>query len=129
MGFTIRLEDGRHVTNYCEGFNDQTRFELVRAVAARDRPDIVVAGAQLDYPAQVAEAAAILNPRRLVLFHPHTDYFAFIDLASRPPAVRDGRPRCGAVGGGRDGRAGAPPHALTRARRARVSGAGGTGRR
>ena len=42
--------------------------------------------AQLDYPRQVAEAATILNPRRLVLFHPHTDYFTFIGLASRPPA-------------------------------------------
>ena len=72
MGFTVRVEDGRHLTNYCEGFNDQTRFGL--------------AGAQLDYPAQVAEAATILNPRRLVLFHPHTDYFAYIGLASRPPA-------------------------------------------
>jgi len=97
MGFTIRLEDGRCLTNYCEGFNDQTRFELVRAVAERDRPEIVVAGAQLDYPRQVAEAAAILNPRRLVLFHPHTDFFAFIRLASRPPgefeaAVRDAAP-------------------------------------
>jgi L-ascorbate metabolism protein UlaG (beta-lactamase superfamily) len=97
MGFTIRLEDGRCITNYCEGFNDQTRFELVRAVAERDHPEIVVAGAQLDYPRQVAEAATILNPRRLVLFHPHTDYFAFIGLASRPPgefeaAVRGATP-------------------------------------
>ncbi len=86
MGFTVTLEDGRRVTNYCEGFNDQTRFERVRAVAERDRPDVVVAGAQLDYPREVAAAAAILRPRRLVLFHPHTDYFAFIGLPSRPPA-------------------------------------------
>lgn len=86
MGFTVTLEDGRRVTNYCEGFNDQTRLDRVRAVAARDRPDVVVAGAQLDYPAQVAAAAAILRPRRLVLFHPHTDYFAFIGLASLPPS-------------------------------------------
>src|SRR5207253_2453899 len=75
MGFTVRLEDGLRVTYYCEGFNDQTRFDRVRAVGERDRPDVVVAGAQLDYPRQVAEAATILHPRRLVLFHPHTDYF------------------------------------------------------
>jgi len=57
----------------------------VRRVAGRDRPDLVVAGAQLDYPAQVAEAAAILRPKRLVLFHPHEAYFDFITLRSRPP--------------------------------------------
>ncbi len=85
MGFTVTLEDGRRVTNYCEGFNDQTRLAAVRRVAERDRPDVVVAGAQLDYCRQVAEAAAILRPRRLVLFHPHTDYFAFIGLSSRTP--------------------------------------------
>lgn len=85
MGFTITLEDGRRVTNYCEGFNDQTRMDRVRGVAERDRPDLVVAGAQLDYPAQVAEAAALLGPRRLVLFHPHEAYFNFIGLPSRPP--------------------------------------------
>ena len=45
-----------------------------------------MARAQLDYPRQVAEAAAILRPRRLVLFHPHTDYFDFIGLRSRPAA-------------------------------------------
>lgn len=86
MGFTITLEDGRRVTNYCEGFNDQTRMDRVHRVAERDRPDVVIAGAQLDYPAQVAEAAAILRPRRLILFHPHTDYFGYLGLASRPPA-------------------------------------------
>src|SRR5213593_4919008 len=97
MGFTVRLENGLRVTYYGEGFNDQTRFERVRAVGDRDRPDVVVAGAQLDYPRQVAEAAAILRPRRLVLFHPHTDFFDFIGLASRSPAefitaVRDVAP-------------------------------------
>ena len=97
MGFTIGLEDGRRLTYYCEGFNDQTRFDRIRSVAERDRPDVVVAGAQLDYPRQVAEAAAILRPRRLVLFHPHTDYFDFIGLRSRPAAefvaaVRDAAP-------------------------------------
>jgi L-ascorbate metabolism protein UlaG (beta-lactamase superfamily) len=86
MGFTVTLEDGRRLTNYCEGFNDQTRFDRVRRVAERDRPDVVVAGAQLDYPRQVAEATAILRPHRLVLFHPHTEYFDFIGLPSRPPA-------------------------------------------
>src|SRR2546427_6498786 len=86
MGFTVRLEDGLRVTYYCEGFNDQTRFDRVRAVGERDRPDVVVAGAQLDYPRQVAEVATILHPRRLVLFHPHTDYFDFIGLRSRSPA-------------------------------------------
>src|SRR5437899_2158330 len=86
MGFTILLEDGRRLTYYCEGFNDQTRFDRVRVVAERDRPDVVVAGAQLDYPRQVAAAAAILRPRRLVLLHPHTDYFDFIGLRSHPPA-------------------------------------------
>jgi hypothetical protein len=44
MGFTVRLEDGLRVTYYCEGFNDQTRFDRVRAVGERDRPDVVVAG-------------------------------------------------------------------------------------
>ena len=97
MGFTVRLEDGLRVTYYCEGFSDQTRFDRVRAVGERDRPDVVVAGAQLDYPRQVAEAATILQPRRLVLFHPHTDYFDFIGLRSRSPAefvatVRDVAP-------------------------------------
>lgn len=86
MGFTVTLEDGRRLTNYCEGFNDQTRMDRVRQVAERDRPDIVIAGAQLDYPAQVAEAATILRPGRLVLFHPHEAYFTFIGLPSRPPA-------------------------------------------
>ncbi|PYN85866.1 MAG: hypothetical protein DMD87_21155 [Candidatus Rokuibacteriota bacterium] len=84
MGFTVRLENGLRVTYYGEGFNDQTRFERVRAVGDRDRPDVVVAGAQLDYPRQVAEAAAILRPRRLLLFHPHPDFFDFIGLRSRP---------------------------------------------
>jgi L-ascorbate metabolism protein UlaG (beta-lactamase superfamily) len=86
MGFTVTLEDGRRVTNYCEGFNDQTRFDRVRAVGDRDRPDVVVAAAQLDYPAHVAAAAAILQPRRLVLFHPHSEYFAFIGLPSLAPS-------------------------------------------
>jgi len=31
------------------------------------------------------EAAAILRPKRLVLFHPHEAYFDFSALGSRPP--------------------------------------------
>src|SRR2546425_3613292 len=111
MGFTILLEDGRRLTYYGEGFNDQTRFDRVRAVAERDRPDVVVAGAQLDYPRQGAAAAAILRPRRPVLFPPHTDYFDFIGPASpSPPAViAPGRGGAPAVGGD----AGAPGPRLT----------------
>ena len=29
------------VRGYCEGFNDQTRFDCVRALGERDRPDVV----------------------------------------------------------------------------------------
>src|SRR5436853_7536189 len=86
MGFTVRLEHGLRVTYYGEGFNDQTRFDRVRAVGERDRPDVVVAGAQLDYPRQVAAAAAILRPPRLVRFRPRTGYFHFIGPASPSPA-------------------------------------------
>jgi hypothetical protein len=125
MGFTVRLEDGRRVTYYCERFNDQTRFDRVRAVGERDRPDVVVAGAQLDYPRQVAEAAAILRPRRLVLFHRHR---TSLTVARRVRRDRSGR-RAG--GRGRGGRAGSAHRALSRRREGgpRVSGAGGTERR
>ena len=85
MGFTVRLEDGLRVTYYCEGFNDQTRFDRVRAVGERDRPDVVVVGAQLDYPRQVAEAATILQPRRLVLFHPTRTTSTSSGSARGPP--------------------------------------------
>src|SRR3989454_12841920 len=88
MGFTIHLEDGRRLTYYCEGFNDQTRFDRVRVVAERDRPDVVVAGAPLDYPRQGAAGGAGPRPRRLVLFPPPTDYFYLLAPASRCPPQR-----------------------------------------
>src|SRR5256712_6608581 len=85
MGFTIGLEDGRRLTYYCEGFNDQTRFDRIRSVAERDRPDVVVAGAPLHYPRPGAAAAAVPPPPPPLVFPPPTHHFYFLRPASRSP--------------------------------------------
>lgn len=84
-GFHVELEDGRKVLNYSEGFNSSMLIDEVRALGERFKTDVLLAGMQLKFEEYVAEGAAAFNPKTVILFHPHKEFFRQLGAQSSSP--------------------------------------------
>jgi len=84
-GFHVELEDGRKVLNYNEGFNSNMLIDEVRVLGERFKTDILLAGMQLKFEEYVADGAAAFNPKTVILFHPHIEFFKRIGIESSSP--------------------------------------------
>ena len=86
-GFLVEMPTGLRIMNYCEGFSNCMDVGEVRELGRRMKPDILLAGIQLDFEDYVAQGVEVLSPKTLVLFHPHEALFEKVGLKSKPPQV------------------------------------------
>lgn len=84
-GFFIETPDGLKILNYNEGFTYNMKLDEVKEVAEHYKPDILIAGAQMNFEKYVATGAKIFNPKVVVLFHPHEALFKQINVSSSTP--------------------------------------------
>jgi L-ascorbate metabolism protein UlaG (beta-lactamase superfamily) len=84
-GFFIEMPDGLKILNYNEGFTYNMEIDEVREVADHYKPDILLAGAQMDFENYVAAGAEIFDPKIVVLYHPHKALFEQINVSSTTP--------------------------------------------
>jgi len=87
FGFYVELADNIKLMNYCEGFNDLMKIEKVRELSRRFKPDILLAGMQLNFEEQLSEGVAALSPKTVILFHPHEALFEKFGLKSSSPQM------------------------------------------
>lgn len=84
MGFHVELPGGLTVLNYNEGFNTKMTEREITELGRRYRTDVLLAGMQLDFIADVARGAAALNPKIVVLYPPHDDFHRMMGVSSAP---------------------------------------------
>jgi L-ascorbate metabolism protein UlaG (beta-lactamase superfamily) len=83
-GYHVALPNGLTVLNYNEGFNTKMTDEEIQALGRRFRTDVLLAGMQLDFVADVARGAAALEPEIVILYPPHEHFHAMMGARSSP---------------------------------------------
>lgn len=83
-GYHVELPGGLTVLNYNEGFNTKMTDAEIQALGRRFRTDVLLAGMQLDFVADVARGAKALNPRIVILYPPHDKFHEMMGVTSRP---------------------------------------------
>lgn len=83
-GYHVELPNGLTVLNYNEGFNTKMTDEEIRILGQCFRTDVLLAGMQLDFVADVARGAAALNPKIVILYPPHDKFHEMMGVSSRP---------------------------------------------
>jgi hypothetical protein len=86
-GFFVEMPNGVAIMNYCEGFSNSMDVQEVRELGRKMKPDILLAGIQLDFEEYVAQGVEALSPKTAVLFHPHEAFFEKVGLKSKPPQI------------------------------------------
>ena len=84
QGFFIEGPDNLRLMNYCEGFSDAMKIEEVSKLGRRFKPDILIAGVQLNFEEKVARGVAAISPKSVMLFQPHEALFEKLGLKSSP---------------------------------------------
>jgi L-ascorbate metabolism protein UlaG (beta-lactamase superfamily) len=84
MGYHVTLPGGLTVLNYNEGFNTKMTDAEINDLGQRYRTDVLLAGMQLDFVADVARGAAALKPKIVVLYPPHDYFHRMMGATSRP---------------------------------------------
>jgi len=84
FGFFIVGPNNLRLMNYCEGFNNTMKLKEVQELGERFKPDILLAGVQLNFEDYVAQGVAALAPKTVILYHPHTPLFEKVGLESSP---------------------------------------------
>ena len=85
FGFLVEGAGGYRLMNYNEGFNNLARTEELADLGQRFKPDIVLAGMQLNFEDYLAAGIGALMPKTVVLFHPHEKLFEKFRLKSSSP--------------------------------------------
>lgn len=102
MGFHVVLPSGLRVLNYNEGLNTKMTDAEIADLAARLPADVLLAGMQLHFMADVARGAAAFKPRVVVLYPPHEKFHEMMGATSAPwsefaAAVRERVPQAQVV--------------------------------
>ena len=84
VGYVLTLADGLTIMNYNEGFNTKMTDDEIAALARRFRVDVLLAGMQLDFVADVRRGVAALQPGMVLLYPPHEKFHAMMGATSRP---------------------------------------------
>ena len=84
MGYHVTLPGGLTVLNYNEGFNTKMTDREIEELGRRHRADVLLAGMQLDFMADVGRGAAALNPKIVVLYPPHDHFHRMMGVTSAP---------------------------------------------
>jgi hypothetical protein len=83
-GFVLTLPSGLTVMNYNEGFNSKMTDREIVELGQRFRVDVLLAGMQLDFVADVRRGVAALEPKMVLLYPPHEKFHAMMGASSRP---------------------------------------------
>ena len=83
-GYHVELPNGLTVLNYNEGFNTKMTDAEIEALGKRFRTDVLLAGMQLDFVADVARGAKALKPKIVLLYPPHDKFHEMMGAKSRP---------------------------------------------
>ncbi len=83
-GFHVELPDGLTVLNYNEGFNTKMTDAEICDLGRRHRTDVLLAGMQLNFVADVVRGVAALRPKVVVLYPPHEKFHAMMGAVSEP---------------------------------------------
>jgi len=83
-GYHVELPGGLTVLNYNEGFNSKMTDAEITALGKRFRTDVLLAGMQLDFTADIARGVKALNPKIVVLYPPHDKFHAMMGVGSKP---------------------------------------------
>jgi hypothetical protein len=73
--------------HYGEGFSNLIKIEELTEIASRFKPDVLLAGMQLNFEDYVAKGVAALSPKSVALFHPHEKLFERFRLKSSSSQV------------------------------------------
>jgi L-ascorbate metabolism protein UlaG (beta-lactamase superfamily) len=84
FGFHIRTKEGRNLLNFSEGINTLFPTDAAEALGRTFQPDVMIAGAQLDYEQDMARIVAAVAPQTLIMYHPHEALFKRMNLKSSP---------------------------------------------
>lgn len=85
FGFLVEGPGGYRLMNYNEGFSNLAITQDLADLGARFKPDIVLAGMQLDFEEYLAAGIGALMPTTVVLFHPHEKLFEKFRFQSSSP--------------------------------------------
>lgn len=83
-GYHVELPGGLTILNYNEGFNTKMTDAEITALGKRFRTDVLLAGMQLDFMADVARGAVALNPKVVILYPPHDKFHEMMGVTSHP---------------------------------------------
>jgi len=83
-GFHVELPDGLTILNYNEGFNPKMTDAEIADLGRRHRTDVLLAGMQLNFMADVVRGVAALSPRVVILYPPHENFHAMMGAVSEP---------------------------------------------
>jgi L-ascorbate metabolism protein UlaG (beta-lactamase superfamily) len=83
-GYHVELSNGLTVLNYNEGFNTKMTDAEIQVLGRRFRTDVLLAGMQLNFVADVARGAASLKPKVVILYPPHDKFHAMMGAISAP---------------------------------------------
>ncbi len=84
MGFHVELPGGITILNYNEGFNTKMTDREIQDLGERFKVDILLAGMQLHFTADVARGVAALSPRSVILYPPHEKFHEMMGVKSAP---------------------------------------------
>jgi len=87
LGYYVEGPGGLRLMNYGEGFSNLMVTKHIFELAERFKPNIVLAGMQLNFEEPLAEGVAALAPDTVVLFHPHEKLFEKFKIKSSPPDI------------------------------------------
>lgn len=82
-GYVLTLPSGTTVMNYNEGFNTKMTDLEIAELGGRFRVDVLLAGMQLDFVADVRRGVAALRPKMVLLYPPHEKFHAMMGASSR----------------------------------------------
>ena len=83
-GYHVELPDGLTVMNYNEGFNTKMTDAEITDLGRRLRTDVLLAGIQLNFVADVVRGIEALRPKVVVLYPPHDKFHEMMGVSSKP---------------------------------------------
>jgi hypothetical protein len=85
FGYNVEGLSGLSLMNYGEGFSNLIDLNQVREFGQRLRPNVLLAGMQLNFEEYLSDGVAALPLETVILFHPHEKLFERVKLKSSSP--------------------------------------------
>jgi hypothetical protein len=85
FGYYVEGPEGLKLMNYGEGFSNLMDIKQVRELGQKFKPNVLLAGMQLNFEAYLSDGVAALSPETVILFHPHEKLFEKFKLKSSSP--------------------------------------------